>query len=187
MVHPRAHLGAHLGAVTLLLVLGTLDVARAEPEAAPRAIAAVGVVAPLLSHTLHGAGVLVEGGAELPLDERHARRLRVRGRWIGLASPGARADLVMAEAAWRITPSWARWLRLEVGSGVLLERERLQLTLPERTLDATATRLGLPLSVGTALALGRWLELAVGYQQLLLLGDQPRTAGLAHASIGGRL
>jgi hypothetical protein len=183
MVHPRAHLAA----VTLLVALGPIGVARAEPEAAPRAIAAVGVVAPVLSHTLHGAGVLVEGGAELPLGDRDAPRLRLRARWIGLATPGARADLVAAEAIWRITPSWATRLRFEVGSGVLLEFERLQLTLPERTLDASTTRIGLPVSAGIALALGRWVELAVGYQQLLLLGDQPRTAGLAHASIGGRL
>jgi len=183
MVHPRTHLGA----VTLLLVLGPIGVARAEPEAAPHAIAAVGVVAPLLSRTLHGAGVLVEGGAELPLGDRDASRLRLRARWIGLATPGARVDLVMAEAAWRITPSWATRLRFEVGSGVLLEYERLQLTLPERALADSTTRIGLPVSVGVALALGRWLELAVGYQQQLLLGDQPRTAGLAHASIGGRL
>lgn len=185
MDNPRSLL-RFVRAVVVSLALGTVGVAYAEGEDAPRAVAGVGVAVPVLTHTLYGPGVLVQAGAELPLGDGDAQRLRILGRWIGLATTGARADLGMVEAAWRIYPRGKR-LRFELGTGVLFEIERLEMNLPGRSLDESNTRAGMPASVAFGFGLGRRIELEVGYQQLLFFGDQPRTAGIAHASIGGRL
>jgi hypothetical protein len=172
--------------VVAALALGPARIARAEAEGARAAVGA-GVAIPVVNHALYGPAVIAQGGADLPLGTGDAHRLRLLGRWIGLATTGARADIGSLEGAWRFYPRWGGGLLFEIGTGVLFEIERLELNLPGRSLDESNTRVGMPASVAVGFGLWRRIELEVGYQQLLFFGDQPRTAGIAHASIGGRL
>lgn len=169
------------------LALGALIAAPARADDSPRALAGAGIAVPVFAHTLYGAGVRVQAGAELPLGTEQPQWIRVVGRWVGLATTGARADLGMVEAAWRVAPAWATRLRFELGLGVLVEVERLRLSLPARTLDESTTRVGMPASAAVAVELWRRVELELGYQQLVFVGDQPRTAGIVHAALGARL
>lgn len=176
-----------LSAVVLAaLVLGPARVARAEAEGARAAVGA-GVAIPVVNHALYGSGVMAQGGADLALGTGEAQRLRILGRWIGLATTGARADIGSLEATWRVYPAWGGGLLFELGTGALFEVERVQLDLPGRSLDESNTRAGVPASAAVGIGLGRRVELEVGYQQILFFREQPRTAGIAHFAIGGRL
>ena len=174
-------------APVLALVLGTSAVARAEGDSTPRIAAGGGLAVPVVNRTRYGVGELVQAGADFPLGSGEGQRLRLLGRWIGLATTGARADLGLVEAAWRIYPSWGKGLLFEVGAGALFEVERLQLNLPTRSVDTSNTRVGVPASAAVGFGFWRRVELEIGYQQLFFLREPPWTAGLAHASIGGRL
>jgi hypothetical protein len=188
MVATRQLQALRSGAIFALAVWAMgARVAHAEGEVALRVAAGVGVAVPVLNHALYEPGVLVQGGADFPLGSGEAQRLRVLGRWIGLATIGARADLGSVEAGWRVYPSWGRGLFLEIGSGVLFEVERVRLKLPDRSLDESNTRVGMPVSVAAGFGLWRRVELELGYQQLIFFREQPGTVGIAHASIGGRL
>ena len=70
---------------------------------------------------------------------------------------------------------------------MLVEVERLRLNLPARSLDESNTRVGMPASIAIGITRWRRVELEIGYRQLLFFHDEPRTAGLAQVSIGGRL
>ncbi|MBK7578870.1 MAG: hypothetical protein IPI67_01575 [Myxococcales bacterium] len=168
------------------LGLGPTRAAYAEGEPARAALGA-GVAIPVLNHALYGPGVLAQGGADLPLGDGQSQRLRFLGRWIGLATTGARADIGSLEAAFRLYPKWGRGLLFEVGTGALFEVERLQLNLPGRSLDESNTRFGMPATAAAGFGLGRRIELEAGYAQLLFFREQPRTVGIVHVSIGGRL
>lgn len=187
MFHPRWLDRLFRATAACSLVLVTRGLAHAEGEGAPRAAVGVGVALPVLNRTLYGAGVLVQGGADFPLGSGEAQRLRLLARWTGVATAGARADLGSLEAAWRLYPSWGKGLLFEVGTGVMIEVERLQLNLPTRSLDESSTRGGIPASVAVGFGLWRRIELELGYQQLFFLRSDPWTAGMGHASIGGRL
>ena len=171
----------------LSLLLGTSAIARAEGNDATRVAAGAGIAVPVLNRTLYGPGELVQGGADFPLGNGEAQRLRVLARWIGLVTTGARADLGLVEAAWRLYPSWGKGLLFEIGAGALFEVERLQLNLPGRAVDASNARVGMPASAAIGFGLWRRVELEVGYQQLFFIRGEPWTAGIGHASIGGRL
>lgn len=170
----------------LLAALGSSP-AHADADGPTRVIGGIGVAVPLVSHTLYDVGVLVQGGADLPLGTSGTHRLRVVGGWIGLATTGARVDLGLVQAAWRIAPSWGRGVHLDVGSGLVFEVERFRLDLPGPSVMVASTRVGMPASIAVGIGLGRWVELEVGYQQLVFFNALHRTAGIAHATIGGRL
>jgi hypothetical protein len=161
--------------------------ARAADERTTRVAVGIGVAVPALNYALYDAGVIAQGGADFPLGDGRTHRLRLLGRWVGLATDGARADLGSVESAWRIYPSWGRGLLLELGAGTLLEVERFQLNLSGRSLDESRGRAGVPASVAVGFGLRQQLEVEVGYRQLFFLREEPRTVGIAHALIGGRL
>lgn len=167
----------------VLAALGSAP-ADAEGDDASRVTAGVGVAVPVVNHRRYDLGVLAHGGADLRLG---CHRLIVEGGWIGLATTGARVDVGLVEASWRVSPSWARGIRFDVGSGLVLEVERMQLELPGQGLSVSTTRGGMPASVAIGVNLGRWVELEVGYQQLVYFNAPSHSAGVAHATIGGRL
>ncbi len=171
----------------LFVIVGANSTAHAEEGETARAVAGAGLALPVLNRTLYGAGIMVHGGADFPLGSGETHRLRLLGRWVGLETPGARADLGYGEAAWRVYPAWGKGLLVELGAGALLEVERLRLDLPGRPIEASNTRVGVPLSAAIGFGLWRRIELEVGYQELFFLRGGPWTSGLAHLTLGGRL
>lgn len=174
-------------ALPLLLLVGTSTGAHAEGSEEPRAVAGAGVALPVVNRTLYGAGAFVQGGADFPLGNGETHRLRLLGRWIGLDTVGAHADLGHVAVAWRVYPAFGKGLLVELGTGALFEVERLRLNLPGRALDASRTRVGVPLSLAVGFGLWRRIELELGYQELFFLRGAPWTSGLAHLSLGGLL
>ena len=175
------------GGPVAILVLVTLGSAHADDDDAPHVIAGVGLAVPVVNRTRYDPGPRVRAGADLRIGAGGTQRLRFVAGWIGLATSGARVDLGQLEAIWHVSPSWGRGVYFDVGSGLALEVERLKLDLPEQSVAASTTRVGLPASGAIGLGFGRWVELELGYQQLLFFNEQPRTAGIAHITLGGRL
>ena len=151
------------------------------------AVATAGIARPMMNHALYGLGPTATVGADLALGRGDVHRAIAFVRWTGLPATGARADIGSIEAAWRWQPSWAQGAFAQLGSGMLFEVERLSLILPGHTLDESNTRFGAPLSVALGFRAGAHVELEVGYQQLVFFRQEPRTVGIPHASIGGRL
>lgn len=174
-----------IGALIVAAAAGSS--ARADGDDPIRVTAGVGLVVPVVNHTLYDAGVRARGGAELPVGAAGRHRLRVGAGWIGLATAGARVDVGLIEAAWRVVPSWGRGVRFELGSGLVFEVERFRLELPGQAVAMSSARGGVPASASVGVGLGRWVELELGYQQLLYVNAPSRSAGLAHLTLGGRL
>lgn len=175
-----------LAVVLCALVSATLasSPARADVEAPARAIASVGVAIPLVNHRLYDVGVVARGGADLPVGNR---RLIVDGGWIGFATTGARVDAFLARASYRVSPSWARGVRFDFGSGLVLEVERVHLELPGQRVAMSTTPAGVPASIAIGMGFGRWVGLELGYQQLFYVNAFAHSAGIAYAALGGRL
>lgn len=151
------------------------------------AIASVGIARPMMNHALYGFGPTAAAGADFALGNGDAHRMLTFGRWIGLPATGARADIGSLEAAWRWQPQRANGGFVQVGAGLLFEVERLMLTLPGRSVDESHTRVGAPLSIAVGFRAWSHVEVDVGYQQIVFFREQPRTVGVPHLSIGGRL
>lgn len=175
------------GGVVSIVVLATLGSARADAGDALHAIVDVGIAVPVVNRTRYDPGPRVRAGADLRLCADGTQRLRFAAGWTGLGADGARVDLGQLEVTWRVSPSWGRGVHFDVGSGLALEIERLELDLPGQPVAASNTRGGLPASVAVGVRVWRWIELELGYQQLLFLDAQPRTAGIAHLTLGGTL
>ena len=177
------------GVPVAILVLATMASARAhaDDDDALHVIAGVGLAVPVVNRTRYDPGPRVRAGADLRLGTGGTQRLRFVAGWIGLATSAARGAIGQLEATWRVSPSWGRGVYFDVGSGLALEVERLQLDLPEQSVAASTTRVGLSASGAIGIGLGRWVELELGYQQLLFFNEQPRTAGIAHITLGGKL
>lgn len=171
-----------LGALVLAMLGGSH--VGADDDNAVRVIAGVGVAVPIVNHRLYDVGVLAHGGADLPLGNH---RLIVEGGWVDLATAGARVDVGLVEASWRVSPSWARGVRFDVGSGFVLEVERFQLEVPGQGVSMSTMRGGMPASVAIGIGLGRWVELELGFRQLLYFNAPSHSPGIAHGTIAGRL
>lgn len=167
-----------------VLGLVTLASSPVTADESPRAIAGVGVAVPVVNHRAYDLGMLVHGGAELSLGRQ---RWILDGSWIGLAITGARVDAGALIASWRASPAWARGLRFDVGSGLVVEVERVHLELPEQGLAMSTTRAGMPVSVAIGSRLGRWVEIELGFQQFVYFNAATHSAGIAHVSLGARL
>lgn len=144
-----------------------------------------GVAIPVRTYTLYGAGLRLRGGVELSFCETSRHRLLVDGQWIGLAINGARVDVGVVGAWWRmyLGPRF----HVDVGTGLVAALQRQELVLPERTVDDQTTSAGTQLAASVGLSLGHSLEVELGYQQLVYVQASPRTAGFGHASIGLKL
>lgn len=152
-----------------------------------RAAVGAGLAVPAWNRSLYDAGLFAQGGVDAPLGSGETQRLRLLGRWLGLAATGMRSDTVSLEASWRVYPPWGRGLLFEIGSGAMFEVERLRLSLPSRDIDASNTRAGMPVSLAVGFGLWRRAEIEAGFQQFLFFREQPRAVGIAHLSLGGRL
>ncbi|MBP9085747.1 MAG: hypothetical protein KBG15_06495 [Kofleriaceae bacterium] len=155
--------------------------ANAEPVRA-RPLFDAGIAMPVRTYTLYGAGLRLRGGMEVAFCEPSRHRLIVDGQWIGLAINGARVDVGVVGAWWRmyLGPRF----HVDVGTGLVAALQRQELVLPERSVDDQALRAGTQLAASLGLSLGHGLEVELGYQQILYFQVSPRTAGFGHASIG---
>lgn len=158
--------------------------AHAEPVRA-RPLFEVGVAIPVRTYTLYGVGLRLRGGMEVAFCDTSRHRLLVDGQWIGLAINGARVDVGVVGAWWRmyLGPQF----HVDVGTGLVAALQRQELVLPERTVDDQTLRAGTQLAASLGLSLGHGLEVELGYQQILYVQASPRTAGFGHASIGLKL
>jgi hypothetical protein len=175
-----------------------LAAAPPEPERMHALASFGGAIGGIGGYQGYGLGLLARAGVDLPLLQaggtRHALVVAVEGGRFAaweLDTPflfrGVQLDLASLRTDWRLYPWRGHGLYVDVGSGLLLARDRIAMMLPTREVSSTEMRLGVPIELGTGWVVADHFDVSLRYTQIVFTRNAPASFGFMQLALGVRL
>ena len=162
--------------------------AHAQTSSAPRVrpTASAGISFALLGLDTYGIAADVHAGVDLDFGD-HSNELTLGASWTPYTMTGARLDLFALDAGWRWRPAPETGFFVRVTLGLVIGREALDVHLGQRRIEDIQVSPGLSAEVAIGWTFFEYVDVQLGWREVLLASSSVESVGSFVVSVGARL